>query len=70
MQPDICKVTNPITPVNENSLCVIKTYQAQKLACPLQETDKVPKPTVVMTANKALYAVPQFQTSLKRGLSW
>jgi hypothetical protein len=58
LQPDICKVTNPITPVNENSLCVIKTYQAQKLACPLQETDKVPKPTVVMTANKALYAVP------------
>ncbi len=25
LQPDICKVTNPITTVNENSLCVIKT---------------------------------------------
>jgi hypothetical protein len=58
LQPDICKVTNPITPVNDNSLCVIKTYQSQKLSCPLQETGKTPKPILVRTANKAIYAVP------------
>ena len=59
LQPDICRVTNPITPVNENSLCVIKTFQSQKLKCPLQETKIAPKPKVILTGNKAIYAVPQ-----------
>jgi hypothetical protein len=59
LQPDICRVTNPVTPVNENSLCVVKTYQSQKLTCPLQETKIPPKPKVLLTGNKAIYAVPR-----------
>ena len=59
LQPDICTVSHPITPINEQSLCVIRTYQSQKLTCPLQETKKTPKPVIYITANKAIYAVPQ-----------
>ena len=59
LQPDICTVSHPITPINEQSLCVIRTYQSQKLTCPLQETKKTPKPLIYITANKAIYAVPQ-----------
>jgi len=49
LQPDICRVTNLITPVNENSLCVIKTYQSQKLECPLKKTKITPISKIITT---------------------
>ena len=59
IKPDLCTVSNPTFPVNEYSLCVVRTYQSQKLMCPLQQVNKNPKPHIFISGNKAIFSTPE-----------